>query len=69
VDERGALHRVTGGLPAWLDGKADTGCIATNGSTVAVADRKGNIYGSADHGRTWLCRANRIPTPSSVLIV
>ncbi|HZL55810.1 MAG TPA: hypothetical protein VFC21_01945, partial [Bryobacteraceae bacterium] len=69
VDERCPLVRVAGGLPAWLDGNADTGCIATLGSAVAVADKKGNLYVSADNGRAWSCRADGIPTPSSVLIV
>jgi len=69
VDERCPLVPVTGGLPAWLDGIADTGCIAANGSAVAVADTKGNLHISADNGRTWSCRANGIPTPSSILIV
>jgi len=69
VDERCPLVRVTGGLPTWLDGKADTGCIATNGSAVAVADMKGNLYVSADQGRTWTHWTNGIPTPSNVLIV
>jgi hypothetical protein len=69
VDERCPLLRVTGGLPEWLDGKADTGCIAANGSAVAVADWKGNLHVSADNGRTWSRGAEGIPTPSSILIV
>ena len=69
VDERCPLFPVTGGLPAWLDGIADTGCIAANGSAVAVADQKGNLHVSPDNGRTWSCRADGIPTPSSILIV
>ena len=69
LDERGPLIRITGGLPEWLDGIAHTGCIAANGSAVALADRKGNLHISADNGRTWSCRAKGIPTPSSILIV
>jgi hypothetical protein len=69
VHESCPLVRVTGGLPAWLDGIADTGCIAASGSAVAVADQKGNLHVSADNGRTWSCWANGIPTPSSILIV
>lgn len=71
VGERCPLVPVTGsgGMPAWLDGIVDTGCIAANGSAAAVADRKGNLYVSADYGRTWSCRAEGIPTPSSILIV
>ena len=69
VDGRDALVAVGGGLPAWTDGIVDTGCIATGGSTVALADRKGNLYLSADTGRSWSRRASGIPSPSSVLIV
>jgi len=56
-------------LPAWTDGIVDTGCIATGGSAVALADRKGNLYVSVDTGRSWSRRASGVPPPSSVLIV
>ena len=68
-DEHGPLVKVAGGLLAWLDRKTDTRCIAAHGSAVAVADMGGNLYVSADTGRTWSRRADGIPTPSSVLIV
>jgi hypothetical protein len=51
VDGQGPLVAIAGGLPAWIDGIADTGCIATHGATVVLADRKGNLYVSADAGR------------------
>jgi hypothetical protein len=44
VDGHGPLVAVAGGLPNWMDGIADTGCIATHGSAVAIADRNGNLY-------------------------
>jgi hypothetical protein len=69
LDEHGPLVMVAGGLPAWLNGKADTGCIAVHGSAVAIADMGGNLYVSADTGRTWSRWADGTPTPSSVLIV
>jgi photosystem II stability/assembly factor-like uncharacterized protein len=69
VDESGPLVRVTGGLPEWLDGIADTGLIAANDSAVAVADQKGNLHVSGAAGRTWSRRAEGIPYPSSILIV
>ena len=62
VDGRDALVAGGGGLPAWTDGIVDTGCIATGGSTVALADRKGNLYLSADTGRSWSRRASGIPS-------
>jgi hypothetical protein len=69
VKPEGSLVAVEGGLPAWIEGKADTGCIAANGSSIAVADRAGNLYGSDDFGRAWSCRSTRLPTPSGVLII
>jgi hypothetical protein len=68
VDGHDSLVAV-GGLPAWTDGIIDTGCIATRGSAVALADRKGNLYVSADTGHSWSRRADGFPAPSSVLIV
>ena len=64
----GSLVAVEGGMPAWIEGIADTGCIAANGSSIAVADRAGNLYGSDDFGQAWSCRSTRLPTPSGVLI-
>jgi hypothetical protein len=69
VDGYGPLVAVAGGLPAWTDGKVDTGCIATHGSAVALADPKGNVYVSGDTGRSWSRQADGLPAPSSVLIV
>ena len=68
VKPDGSLVAVEGGMPAWIEGIADTGCIAANGSSIAVADRAGNLYLSADSGQTWSCSASGLPTPSGVLI-
>ncbi len=64
----GVLVAVEGGMPAWTKGIVDTGCIAANGSTIAVADRAGNLYLLGRFGRAWSCRSTRLPTPSCVLI-
>ena len=69
IDGHGPLVPVGGGLPRWIEGIADTRCIATRASALAVADRVSNIYVSADAGRTWSCRAEGLPTTSSVLVV
>jgi hypothetical protein len=68
IDGPGPLVPVGAGLPRWIDGIADTGCIATRGSALAVADKAGNLYVSADAGRSWSRRANGLPATSSVLI-
>ncbi len=64
----GCIVAVEGGMPAWIEGIADTGCIAANGSSIAVADRGGNLYSSDDCGRAWSCRNTGLPAPSGVLI-
>jgi len=69
IDGHSPLVPVGAGLPRWIDGIADTGCIATRASTLAVADKAGNLYVSADAGRTWSRRANSLSTMSSVLVV
>ena len=43
IDGPGPLVAVAGDLTKWIDGIADTGCIATHGSAVAIADRNGNL--------------------------
>jgi hypothetical protein len=68
VKPDGCLAAVEGGMSAWTEGIVDTGCIAANGSSIAVADRAGNLYGSDDFGRAWSRRGIRLPTPSGVLI-
>jgi len=59
---------VEDGLPVWTNGKVDTGCIATNGSTIVVVDRARALYLSTEFGRAWSRTSGELPTPSSVLI-
>jgi hypothetical protein len=64
----GEIVAVEGGLPTWTNGIVDTGCIATNGSTIVVVDKAGTLYLSIDFGLAWSQSKNDLPTPSSVLI-
>ncbi len=65
----GNIVAVEDGLPAWLNGIADTGCIATKGSTmIVVVDRAGTLYLSAGFGLAWSRSSSELPTPSCVLI-
>jgi len=68
LDGRRSFRPVEG-LPRWIDGIADTRCIATHASAAAVADRAGNLWLSTDSGQTWVRRAEGLPVPSSVLIL
>jgi photosystem II stability/assembly factor-like uncharacterized protein len=68
IGPEGHLVAVEDGLPAWTNGKVDTGCIATSGSMVAMVDRGGTLYVSTEFGRAWSRIGSQLPTPSSVLI-
>ena len=57
------------GLPRWLGGIVDTGCIATRGRAVAIADKAGNLYASADAEHAWLHRDDCLPMVSKVLLI
>ena len=64
----GDIVAVEDGLPTWTNGIVDTGCIATNGSTIVVVDRAGTLYLSTEFGLAWSRSSGVLPTPSSVLI-
>jgi photosystem II stability/assembly factor-like uncharacterized protein len=68
IGPEGEIVAVEEGLPAWLNGIADTGCVATNGSMIAVVDGAGTFYLSTAFGRAWSQSSSELPTPSSVLI-
>jgi hypothetical protein len=72
IDGKSPLQPVPG-LPRWLAGIVDTGCIATHrsthGSALAVADKAGNLYASADGGHSWLHRDNGLPMVGKVLLI
>lgn len=69
VQPGGSLSAIRGGLPTWMEGIVDTGCIASEGAFLAVADRTGHLYTSDDFGSSWSCQSSCVPTPSGLLIV
>jgi hypothetical protein len=64
-----SLERVSEGLPNWLDGIVDTGCIGSLGSRIAIADRGGHVYESVDSGWSWSLRADGLQSPSAVVVL
>jgi len=68
LDGDGPLLPVGAGMPRWIAGIADTGCIAVRGSAVAVVDRAGNLYTSDDSAGTWSNRVDGLSGPSSLFI-
>jgi hypothetical protein len=68
VDGSGPLQPLGGGMPKWIDGKADTDCIATRDAMVAVIDRSGRLYLSHDDGASWSCSVDGLTVPSGLHI-
>jgi hypothetical protein len=68
IDSNAPLQPLSGGMPRWTKGRADTDCIATRGSTVAVIDASGCLYVSHDDGATWSYPADRIANASGLYI-
>jgi hypothetical protein len=68
IDSNGPLQPLGVGMPKWIDGIADTNCIATRDAMAAVIDRSGRLYVSHDDGATWSCRFDRLPVASGLHI-
>jgi hypothetical protein len=68
IDGNGPLQPLGGGMPQWIEGKADTDCIATRDSMAAVIDRSGRLYVSHDDGASWSYPWDRLPVPSGLHI-
>jgi hypothetical protein len=64
----GALRAMNSGLPRWLGGAPDTGCVATRGAHIAMVDRAGCLYRSEDYGVSWSAHTAALPSPSGVLL-
>jgi len=68
IDGDGPLQPLGGGMPEFIDGSADTDCIATRDCVVAVIDRSGRLYVSDDDGASWSSPCDRLPVPSGLHI-
>lgn len=68
IDSNGPLQPMGGGMPRWIDSRADTDCIATRDSMAAVIDGSGCLYVSQDDGATWSYPADRIANASGLHI-
>jgi hypothetical protein len=68
IDGSGPLQPLDGGMPRWIDGKADTDCIATRDSMVAVIDWSGRLYISHDDGASWSSPVDGLAGPSGLHI-
>ncbi len=68
LESNGPLQLFGGGMPPRLNGIADTDCIATRDSMIAVVDRAGSVYVSQDDGAHWSQPCDPVPMPSALLL-
>ncbi|MGB7282403.1 MAG: hypothetical protein WBE13_09095 [Candidatus Acidiferrum sp.] len=68
IDGDGPLQPLGGGMPKWIEGKADTNCIATRDSMIAVIDWAGHLYVSPDDGASWSCLCEGLAGPSGLYL-
>lgn len=68
IDGDGPLQPLGGGMPRWTAGAADTNCIATRDSMVAVIDKSGCLYASHDDGAASSCPFDRLTGPGGLHI-
>lgn len=65
----GPLARVADGLPEWLDGNVDTGCLAANGTKAALVDGGGALWVSGDGGVAWTRLTHGLRDTTTVAVV
>ena len=69
VSGAGPVARVRDGLPEWLPGIVDTGCLAAADSVAALADGDGDVWVSRDLWHAWTCVARGLPEVRAVALV
>jgi hypothetical protein len=62
------LERCTAGLPEWIAGNIDTGCLVASGSEVAFGTADGTVFVSSDTGQSWSTAAEGLPVVRALAI-
>jgi hypothetical protein len=64
-----AIEPVRFGESPWLGAIVDSHCLVSQGESVALVDRTGQLHGSQDAGRHWHRHAQRLPMISALLLM
>ncbi len=62
------LERCTVGLPEWIAGNIDTGCLVASGADVAFGTADGVVFTSADGGVSWSTAAEGLAPVRAVAV-
>jgi hypothetical protein len=64
----GPLEQCLDGLPGWLAGNIDTGCLDAAGEDAVLVDAAGAVFASGDDGMSWFHLADIDGGASSVIL-
>jgi hypothetical protein len=67
LDGSGPFERCAGGLPEWFPSNIDTHALAADGPRVAFGTAEGQVWTSADQGRTWDLALDGLPRVTALL--
>ena len=68
VADPAALQPVEIGESRWLGAIIDTHCLVSDGESVVIVDRTGQLNWSEDGGHNWHSHAHRFPMTSALLL-
>lgn len=67
LDGSGPFERCAGGLPEWFPSNIDTHTLVADGPRIAFGTAEGQVWTSADKGRTWDLALDGLPRVTAVL--
>jgi len=67
--DNGRIEQVRDGLPEWLEGKVDTGWIATGDGRAAIVDGGGSLWLTAAGSVGWQPLLNGLPYVLGLAII
>jgi len=64
----GPLEQCLDGLPGWLAGNIDTGCLDASGEDAVLLDAGGAVFASGDDGLSWFHLADIDTNATSIVL-
>ena len=61
IDREEPFEKCSAGLPEWFPSNVDSHCLVADGAAAALGTAEGEVYRSADGGRTWERAGSGLP--------